>query len=196
MPTGYTAQVPNGISFKDFVWICARGMSDLSKMRGKSFDTPVPERFEPSDYHFKELRNCVSELNSLIHLSESEGVELCAKEHADKEAEKIKRLTTLKQENQAFINMLAYVERWNPPTEAHKSFKDFMNGQLKTSIHSEQLFEANNPSPMPDPKKWLVDKIESLVSDIEYLQRKHVEEFKHTEMANIWVKELRDSLED
>lgn len=53
MPTGYTANVPDGITFEQFVWQCARGMGALVMMRDEPTGAPIPERFEPSDYNAK-----------------------------------------------------------------------------------------------------------------------------------------------
>lgn len=62
MPTGYTANVHDGITFEQFVWQCARGMGALVTMRDEPTGAPIPERFEPSDYNAKRLQEAKDEL--------------------------------------------------------------------------------------------------------------------------------------
>ena len=57
MPTGYTLELYDGkdITFEEFVLKCARAFGALINMRDEPRDAPIPERFEPSYYHLKEL---------------------------------------------------------------------------------------------------------------------------------------------
>ena len=70
MPTGYTAIIDDNpkVSFSDFVLRCARGMGACITMREEPNDTPIPERFEPSDYYrdrVERLRGTLARLSSM-----------------------------------------------------------------------------------------------------------------------------------
>ena len=52
MPTGYTAGVQDGTvtDFSEFALQCARNFGALVTMRDDPWSTPIPERFEASEY--------------------------------------------------------------------------------------------------------------------------------------------------
>ena len=56
MPTGYTATLmEKGQTFQEFIMGCARAFGALIEMRDSPNDAPIPDKFEPSDYHAKRL---------------------------------------------------------------------------------------------------------------------------------------------
>lgn len=46
MPTGYTCEIENGMSFEQFALRCARGLAYLTSMQEESLDAPIPDVFE------------------------------------------------------------------------------------------------------------------------------------------------------
>jgi hypothetical protein len=74
MTTGYTAAIANDITFNDFAMRCARAMGALVMMRDEPFDAPIPERFEPSDYHIKKIADASARLLELQAMSEIEAI--------------------------------------------------------------------------------------------------------------------------
>ena len=66
MPTGYTAELmEKGEPFNRFVMRCARAFGALIDLRDAQMDAPIPEKFEPSDYHVKALAKALAELERL-----------------------------------------------------------------------------------------------------------------------------------
>ena len=67
MPTGYTLDLYDGkdITFEEFALRCARAFGALISMRDEPIDAPIPERFEPSDYHLKELEKAKKRLKEV-----------------------------------------------------------------------------------------------------------------------------------
>ncbi len=56
MPTGYTAiLMEKGQTFQEFIMGCARAFGALIEMRDSPNDAPIPDKFEPSDYHAKRI---------------------------------------------------------------------------------------------------------------------------------------------
>ena len=117
MPTGYTANVPDGITFEQFVWQCARGMGALVMMRDEPTGAPIPERFEPSDYNAKRLQEATDELARLRSLTPEQMQAECEAKHAKSEAQKKKRLAENEAQLAAYRAMLDRVLAWVPPTK-------------------------------------------------------------------------------
>lgn len=75
MPTGYTADLmEKGMEFKPFVLQCARAFGALITMRDDSLDAPIPEKFEPDDYHIKKLAEAIQEQKRLQSMTDDEKV--------------------------------------------------------------------------------------------------------------------------
>ena len=194
MPTGYTANVKDGISFEQFVWQCSRAMGAMIMMRGEPFDAPIPDRFEPGDYHDKSHKEALAELGRLQALTTEQVLSECKSEHTESERRKANRLAENEAQLASYEAMLAKVEAWVPPTSDHEEFKEFMVSQLKESIKFDDSRNYLKPSQMPSPDEWLTEKIAKAKSVIDYYSEAHREEVARTEARNKWLAALRDSL--
>lgn len=136
MPTGYTADVQNGkvTEFSDFAWKCARNFGALIMMRDAAWDTPVPARFEPPDYHLKRLDEVRSTISTLTGMSDDEVAEACARDYAAAVATWEERQAERAIERGRYEAMLTNAREWLPPTPDHQGLKDFMISQLEESI--------------------------------------------------------------
>ena len=66
MPTGYTAKLmEQGQTFPEFIMSCARAFGALIMMRDDPANAPIPEKFEPSDYHVRALKKAYVEQTRL-----------------------------------------------------------------------------------------------------------------------------------
>jgi hypothetical protein len=196
MPTGYTAAIADGIDFETFVMRCARGMGALIMMRDEPMDTPIPERFESSDYHTRELAEANDEMAKLRAMSIEE-TGAAAREAFDAEtkanSEAIARNSELRGKYEA---MLKQVKSWNAPTPEHEGFKKFMADQLTESIRfdcSESYYEEHKPKQKAGAE-WLADRIAKATRDVEYHTTEHAKEVERTESRNSWLDALRNSL--
>ncbi|KWR88787.1 DUF551 domain-containing protein [Cupriavidus sp. IDO] len=194
MPTGYTAAISKGIPFNVFVMTCARAMGALIMMRDEPIDSPIPERFEPSDFYTKKAEAARAEVQRLRGLSDAEAE--CEAE-ADHQA-MCARYAGYRQESvdlQAkYEAMLEQVREWLPPTPDHEGFKAFMLEQLESSIRSDC-----DASCWQDPAKqtgcdWRAAQIDSNSRLAERSEQMHREEIERTEGRNAWLKALRESL--
>lgn len=66
MPTGYTANIKNGITFEEFALDCARNFGALIIMRDEPKDAPIPEQFEASKHHEEATSKYLEELNQVF----------------------------------------------------------------------------------------------------------------------------------
>ena len=196
MPTGCTAAIADGIDFETFVMRCARGMGALIMMRDEPIDAPIPERFEPSDYHTRKLAEANAELEKL-HAMSLEETEAAAREAFEAETkangEAIARNRELRGKYEA---MLSQVQAWEPPTPDHDSFKKFIADQLTESIRfdcSESYYEERKPKQQTGAE-WLESQIAKAAQDVEYHTTEHAKEVERTEGRNGWIGALRNSL--
>lgn len=198
MPTGYTAPIADGITFEQFAWSCARALGALVMMRDEPNNAPIPDRFEPSDYHQKKHEETHAELDQINAMSAAELTECAFADHRSelqtyrdyiaKEAALLGKYET----------MLAKINAWTPPTSDHVGMKDFMIEQITTSIKHDcdstywhgQI--ASLGDPMPDA--WKAKRVEKLQSDLAYHEKAYREEVERTDKRNQWIKSLRDSL--
>lgn len=192
MPTGYTYKVKDGQSFEDFVWGGARGMGALIMMRDDPADAPIPERFEPSDWHTKQLAEARAELTRLEALTpaqaamEAEAAHISAVDYWQKgEVERI-------QTRDAYEAMLQRVDAWQAPS-SHAGFKDFMRSQLTESMEFDTGHQIEKPKAISG-EEWMARRLENVRKDIAYHEKMHAEEVARTEERNRWLSGLRASI--
>lgn len=197
MPTGYTAKIAEGITFNEFVMICARGMGALIMMRDESFDAPIPERFEPSDYHATKQVAAELELNRLRNMSLDMAEEAAHTEFMEESERHTKTIQKNDDLRQKYEAMLAQVLAWHPPTSDHEGMKKFMVEQITGSIDfdCDNKYYRDNAPKRINGTEWLTKKIASARHNIDYHRKEHEKEIERTENRNVWLKALRDSLE-
>lgn len=195
MPTGYTAEIKDGTTFEQFAMSCARGFGALIMMRDLPSDAPIPERFEPSDYHSKALAKARITLSDLERLTPSECEALA--DGAYDETEK-RRLESLQENNNqlaAYRSMLDSALTWISPSPDHDGLKKFMIEQIRESIRFDDNTEwLSKPTPRLTWKDWLEEKKAITLKDIDYHKQKHADEVGRTEQRNEWLRLLRESL--
>lgn len=196
MPTGYTHAIEKGIDFKTFVWSCARGMGALVMMRDKPPDAPIPERFEPSDYHPKkieEARATLAKLEAMTPEEAAAGAMAAFNEQVGQREEGIAKADSLRRKYEA---MLAQVRAWRPPTKDHEGLRSFMAEQITQSIDFDcntGFYERMAPTQM-DPMEWLAQEQVKAMKEIGYHAGEQEKEVQRTNERNAWIQALRASL--
>lgn len=194
MPTGYTCNIEKGIEFKDFALSCARAFGACVTMRDDSSDTPIPEKFQPSNYHAPKIKKAEKALKELRKITVKDAEALAEKEFSTKmkEYEKYnKEKNKLKQKYEA---MLAKVNAWTPPSTDHFEFRKFMADQIKKSIEFDCTIYPCEVKRLTG-EKWIKKEKERILWDIDYHAKGYTEEKERVESRNTWVKQLRESLE-
>jgi len=195
MPSGYTDYINKGVSFDDFVLICARAFGALINMKEDSFDKPIPKRLEPSSYHKDELEKEEVRLESLLKMSNEQGAIEAKAEWKEAMAYYEERLIENKKQKEGYESMLAKVRDWTPPTEDHRGLKQFMIEQITQSISFDCSYEPDKPSSEPSSgAEWLKLKIKNAKEDIKYHSENYTEEVARIEERNKWIEDLRGSL--
>lgn len=196
MPTGYTCDVATGevTDFRTFAMRCARAFGALVMLRDEPFSSPIPQSFEPNDYHIKALAVAEAELARLKRLTLNEA------EHERDEAERQRVISYDERERsrieqkRRYITMLSQVDSWEPPTPDHYDMKKFMREQLVESIKLDCSPSTYNSEPLPKVEKWLSGRIEAAQWDVEYHRKEYEKEVERTNGRNEWLAALRASL--
>lgn len=193
--TGFTDKLVNdGQSFNDFVMRCARGMSPLISLRDCDLDGYIPETIEPTDYHAEELKKAKKKLAKLQAMTKAQRVAFGEKEKK-KAIDGIKKYMEEGEEvNQRIQEMIAKVEKWNPPTKEHVALKGFMLSQLKSSFQC--AFEQRRLTALTTktPLELYKEEMGNLKWNIEYHTDENQKEIKRAKFDTKWLQQLRKSL--
>jgi len=194
MPTGYTAAIKDGITFRQFALNCARAFGALVTMRDEPNDAPIPESFQPSDYHIKRIAEIEKELNDLRTLTDSEA-EARARLEYDEELKRYeKALEEAFELKEKYLDMLKQVKAWQEPTPEHKEYKNFMIKQIEESIDFDCDTEYYTTPKLKSGGVWLSERLAGLVKDLEYHKEKNLKEVERATGRTEWVNALRSSL--
>lgn len=194
MPTGYTAAISDGITFKEYAMSCARAFGALIEMRD-SPDAEIPEEFNPSTYNLERLQDARQELTSLERMTMVEANLNAQYEHTASERHHTKRLEEIKDLRCRYEAMLTECKKYVPPTQDHAEFRMFMIRQIEESIKFDcSTSYYDKPTVLLTGEEWLDSQISHAKKDIVYHEAEYEKECQRVKERNAWVKELRDSL--
>jgi hypothetical protein len=196
MPTGYTSQITDEMPFNEFAMICARGMGALIMMRDEPFDAPIPERFEPSNYHSVKQVEAEAAIAKLTSLSVEEAENEAQRVYGQEEEQHRQTIEKKNTARSRYERMLAKVQSWTPPTPDHEEFKRFMIDQITGSIDfdCDNSYYIKNAPKRLSGEQWKEEAINKARKDFSYHGKQHREEIERTEERNKWLKALRESL--
>lgn len=196
MPTGYTADIKDGISFKTYATNCARAFGACVTLR----DEPgggenIPEEFAPSDYHSKAAQKARDDLAALLAMTPEQRERRAAKAWDDAETGRLMRLEEKCKQREAYEAMLAKVNAWTPPTPEHAGLHEFMRTQIEQSIDFDCGGEyGKTPTPRLSGEQWATQEAVRLNRDIAYHEKEHVGEVARAASRTAWVRALRAAL--
>lgn len=196
MPTGYTADIKDGIDFKTYAMNCARAFGACVSLR----DSPgggelIPDRFEVSDYHLKAIEKARSELAALEAMTPDELEEATNRAWNEDETKRLAYLEDKYKQLKAYGNMLEKVTAWTPPTPDHADLKEFMRTQIEQSINFDCGSNYHNaPTVRLTGGEWAGKQHTRIISDIQYHEREYAAEKDRVAIRNEWIRALRDSL--
>lgn len=196
MPTGYTADIKDGIDFKTYAMNCARAFGACVMLR----DEPgggdrIPETFEPSDYHLKAAEKARGELAALEAMTPAECERAAARAWDDAEASRLLRLDDYRKQRAAYEAMLAKVNAWAPPTPEHAGLHEFMRTQIEQSI----VFDCNEsycstPAVRLTGEAWAAAKRTRCLRDVQHHAKEYASEVSRAATRTEWVRALRAAL--
>ena len=199
MPTGYTEKIYNGdkVTLKDYLLLCARQFGACIMMRDEPMSTPIPESFEPDDYHLKEIERIEKELKELndnpkTHKEWEKEYQGAYAKAINEYREREYRKSRLKLR---YENMIIAVSNWEPPTKDHTNLKEFALKQLKDSLDFDT---SSYPFEFPGKKEWIAAKKSgrNLLESLAYHKESYAKEIEACKGRTKWIKDLRDSLEE
>ena len=197
MPTGYTSDIKDGISFSEFAMNCARAFGACVTLR----DDPaggdkIPDRFEPSDYHLKALTSAKDRLSDLESITMEDAKSRCDGEYKQAESARITRLSENKAQLAAYEAMLQQVNAWQPPSDEHCGLRDFMRDQIEQSVKFDDSTDyLGKPTEIKAAEDWLEDKKSEALEKIKYHREEYAKEVERTNKRNEWIATLRNSLQ-
>ncbi|MGI4776910.1 MAG: hypothetical protein ACRYGA_02135 [Janthinobacterium lividum] len=196
MPTGYTAGVADGsvTEFSKFAMECARAFGALMNMRDEPQGANIPDKFETSGYHDRELAAAKARQRDLA-LMTSQQVEIAAEAaHEVETAEKRRRDLANEEQRSRYLAMRAQAAAWVPPSKDHSGLHEFMLQQLDQSIDFDCRPEPLEALSKLTPQEWFAKQIERNDWELAYHTEKADEERKRCMERTVWVRQLRKSL--
>lgn len=196
MPTGYTADIKDGIDFKTYAMNCARAFWACATLR----DEPgggdrIPDAFEPSDYHLKAVEKARGELAALEAMTPADLERAAAKAWNDAETSRLMRLEDYRKQRRAYEAMLSKVKAWAPPTPDHAGLHEFMRTQIEQSIDFDCGGDYySTPTARMTGGEWVAQRQIALAKDLAYHAKEHAAEVERAESRTAWVAALRASL--
>jgi hypothetical protein len=201
MPTGYTCDIKEGITFKQFAYGCSRAFGALMEMRDDPADTPIPKELKLSTYHKDELAKHKKTLAKTIKMTLKQAEKELKAYLVKSEKDCIEQMKKTEELATKYRLMIKEVEKYNPPSTEHQGFKDFMLQQLNDSLrwdcssdyYAKQLEELKKPM---TAEQWRAERIKDAKHDVEYHKKQFAEELDRHNKRNTWVKLLHKSLKN
>lgn len=196
MPTGYTADIKDGINFKTYAMNCARAFGACVTLR----DEPgggenIPDEFTPSDYHAKAAQNARQELAALLNLTPDQRERRASKAWDAAETSRLMYLEDKRKQREAYEAMLAKVNAWKPPTPEHTGLHEFMRTQIEQSIDFDCGGDyGKTPTPRLTGEQWAAQEEARLNRDIAYHEKEHAAEVARAASRTAWMRALRAAL--
>lgn len=193
MPTGYTALISEGISFKNFVLQCSRAFGALIEMRDEPMDASIPDEFTPSNYHSEQIYKSKQRLSSLVNMSLSEAHKQCEADYLSQVEYYNKSISDKETLKMKYNEMLIKVHAWVAPTDEHDGLKDFMVKQITESIDWDCKVYGEKPTPK-NAEIWMFEQKKVALKDIKYHEVEYEKEVERCKNRSEWVRQLKNSL--
>jgi len=149
---------------------------------------------EDSTYHATRLADAQRRLDELEDMDTADASEAAEREHADAVRAYSDAQFDYYGMSKRYEVMRAKVAAWEPPTEDHVGFKEFMLSQLDESADFD-LHEPKRPERGLSAAEWLKREIEKAERDRAYHRQQMEGQAERNEKRVEWIRELRASLE-
>lgn len=195
MPTGYTADIAKGITFRQYALRCARAFGALITMRDDPNDAQIPDRFETAPFYQNSLDEALIELVKWQSMSNEYAEQASAKAFDEAETARFVRIAECNALRDKYMSMLAQVNSWEAPTPNHQNFHEFMRSQIEQSIEWDcdgRHLEA--PTLRVNGADYRTFRILEARRSVAYSEKALAEENERIASRNAWIDELRKSL--
>lgn len=198
MPTGYTAELADGkkeVTFEHFMWGIARAFGALILMRDNPHDAPIPEKFEPSAFYTENIARDEKRLAEVQAWSVADASRKAKTAFDRASAQYVERKAEREDQRQRYEIMLAKVRAWEPPTPDHVNMKEFAIEQLTTSIKHDCDASWDKAPAQLSGRDYRAQELAAAMRNLKHSRESHAEELARTTNRNVWIAELRRSLE-
>lgn len=194
MPTGYTAGIADGTitDFKTFIMRLARGMGALVTMRDEPMDAPIPDKFEPSDYHKTKYEEAFDSLFTLKIMSPQEWEKSYNSYVENQEVLKKEAVEKNEQLRERYSRFLKMANDWE---NAPVGLKEFAIEQLQQSIDFDVSDDIEKYYEILPYDQWQQKELKSATFNLNYHAKEHADEIIRVSRRNQWLKQLRKSLD-
>jgi primosomal protein N'' len=203
MPTGYTAGILNGTitSFEEFAIKCISAFGASLHM----IDDDLTKEYNPKKPSERYERTIRELQNDLIKLEIKTDREILENEREamlyDIEVYR-GRIDEILRNKEKLEKFLVEVEKWEPPTEGHIEYKNFMRDQILSTInhdcdygyYEEQLRSLERQINNLNANDLRDSERQRIHDDINYYTSRMDEEYKRCYNNNLWVEEVLHSL--
>lgn len=197
MPTGYTSKIlEQGATFEEFAMDCARAF--LPETRDS--DAPIAEFVEDSNgqYYARTLEAAQKRLKNVQKMSLKRAFNAAAKEFKHLQEYHQKALQETAEGCFKLATVMAQVAAYQPPSEDHVGFKNFMIEQLGATIrydgdpeyHTKALKELRQLT----PQEYKAREIKKAKREIERSTEDLAQARERNAQRNRWVSQLVNSL--
>lgn len=198
MPTGYTAAIQDDTTLREWALLCSRAMGAMILQRDDDFDAAPKEKFEPSDYHLKEIAKLEARLSDLNRMSDVDVMRAQEAETRLNEQKRAEAMANAEATRRRYQRMREMVIAWNPPGEV-KGLKKFMLEQIDSSIdfdcHDSEFWDKCYPPLKVAPADIYRARVAAKIyEDLAYHKAQHAAEVERTNERNKWIADLRASL--
>ena len=197
MPTGYTAAIEDGCTFKEYAMGCARAFGACVMMRDESSGKEIPEEFKPSSYHSEELAKAEAEVARLEALTDEAAKDEESQERAEEQTRRDEYRADCRLKDQRYQVIREQVVAWKPPFQGeHDKFKEFMLSQIDMCFPTGLPEDYHPPLVEQTGAEWKADAIAKAHKDVGYHKAENAGEIERAAGRTKWVQQLRNALMD
>lgn len=194
MPSGYTAKIAEGITFKQFALSCARAFGALIMMRDDPMDAKIPDEVKPDDYHLRRKEELLKEWKEIENKSPKE-IQKIIDSNFDEAMERYnKRKKDAADLRAKYEKILAEAKSWNPPSPDHTGLKDFMIEQVESSIKWDCDTSYDTVPVKESIDEFLKERRADIQRDILYHEENYAKEVQRAKERTEWIVKLKQSL--
>lgn len=169
MPTGYTADLYDGkdVSFEDFALNCARAFGAFASLRDDP-DAKLPREFTVDEYYVDCVEKAEKDLVEVLNMTDEDFVIEAEKYYNEKQSHLQQTIKRNRELRARYENMLQQVKAWEPPTDDHVEYKEFMINQLEESIKFDASVERYENELANLSVETVVEAKERIIEDVEW----------------------------
>jgi hypothetical protein len=173
-------------------------MGAFIMQRDEPEDAPLVWKDRIANYYRNRVKSAEAKLVNLKKMNKAKRAKYICEQKRQLRDYYLCALGTERVDRLRYIKMLVQVYAWQPPTNDHKRFKEFMIEQLTESIKfdcdKDYLMKKINEIDSSSDADWWTEHLETVSKELSYAQRSLSGEKSRVKDRNVWKKALAESL--